>query len=48
MISEDFLKAVIGDFNRKFYVCGPPPMVDLVLKQLADLGVGENTITLEL
>jgi ferredoxin-NADP reductase len=48
MISKEFLKAVIGDFNRKFYVCGPPPMVDLVLKQLADLGVGENSITLEL
>lgn len=48
MINEDFLKANIGDFNRKFYVCGPPPMIDAVLKLLADLGVGENAITLEL
>ena len=48
MISKDFLKAIIGDFDRKFYVCGPPPMMDSVLKQLDDLGVGNNSITLEL
>lgn len=48
MISEDFLKNHPGDLNRKFYVCGPPPMMDAVLKQLANLGVGENSLTLEL
>ncbi len=48
MIDEAFLKNKIGDFNRKFYVCGPPPMMDAVMKQLANLGVGENSITLEL
>lgn len=48
MISEDFLKNHLGDLNRKFYVCGPPPMMDAVLKMLANLGVGENSITLEL
>lgn len=48
MISEDFLKNHLGDLNRKFYVCGPPPMIDAVLKMLANLGVGENSITLEL
>jgi len=48
MISEDFLKTHIGDFNNKFYVCGPPPMIDAVMKQLANLGVDENSITLEL
>ena len=47
-ISEDFLKIHLGDLNKKFYVCGPPPMTDAVLKQLANLGVGENSITLEL
>ena len=47
-ITEDFLKANIDDFSRKFYVCGPPPMMDAVLKQLASLGVAENSITLEL
>lgn len=48
MISLDFLRNHIGELNRKFYVCGPPPMTDAVLKHLADLGVGENSITLEL
>jgi len=48
MISRDFLKLHTGDMNRKFYVCGPPPMMDAVLKHLADLGVGEKSITLEL
>ena len=47
-ITEDFLKASIGDFSRNFYVCGPPPMMDAVLKQLANLGVAGNSITLEL
>ena len=47
-ITEDFLKANIGDFSRIFYICGPPPMMDAVLKQLANLGVSENSITLEL
>ena len=48
IINETFLKARIGDFNKKFYVCGPPPMMDAVMKQLTNLGVGENSITLEL
>jgi ferredoxin-NADP reductase len=37
MISEDFLKNHLGDTDRKFYVCGPPPMMDAVLKHLNDL-----------
>lgn len=48
MITGDFLKANIGDSGRKFYLCGPPPMMDAVKKQLASLGVGDNAITLEL
>lgn len=48
IITEDFLKASIGDSNRNFYLCGPPPMMDAVKQQLANLGVGENSITLEL
>ncbi len=47
-INETFLKARISDFRRKFYVCGPPPMIDAVLKQLSNLGVGEDSITIEL
>jgi len=47
-ISEDFLKSIISDFSQQFYVCGPTPMMDAVLKELASLGVGENAITVEI
>jgi len=47
MISEAFLKTIITDFKQQFYVCGPPPMMDAVLMQLAKLGVAENSITKE-
>ncbi len=47
-ISEDFLKANISDFNTNFYVCGPPLMMRSVLKLLDTLGIGKNSITLEL
>ena len=48
MISEEFLKTNIKNFKQQFYVCGPPPMMEAVLKQLANLGVDENSITKEL
>jgi ferredoxin-NADP reductase len=48
MINKEMLKASITDFNKRFYVCGPPPMMDAVLKQLTELGVGENSVILEL
>lgn len=48
MVNETLLRETVGDFTRRFYVCGPPPMMDAVLKQLANLGARENSITLEL
>lgn len=48
LINEEFLKEYIDDFNKNIYVCGPPPMIDMVLNQLADLGIEKNSITLEL
>lgn len=47
MLSEDFLKARISDLNSRFYVCGPPPMVNAVKIQLGNLGVGKNAIVVE-
>jgi ferredoxin-NADP reductase len=47
MLSEDFLTANISDFSRKFYVCGPPPMMTAVKSQLANLGVSKNSIVVE-
>lgn len=46
-IDEEFLKANIADFNQQFYVCGPPPMMDAIQKQLANLGVAKKAITTE-
>jgi hypothetical protein len=48
MISMDFIKTNISNLNGNFYICGPQPMIDAVLKFLADLGVGEQSITIEL
>jgi hypothetical protein len=47
MISEEFLKSRIRNFNRRFYLCGPPPMMNAVKNQLANLGVGKNSIIVE-
>ncbi len=47
-ITEDFMKEIVTDFKQQFYVCGPPPMMDAVLKQLSNLGVKENAVTVEM
>lgn len=46
-ITEDFIKANSGGTNQIFYVCGPPPMMDAIEKQLANLHVDENSIVKE-
>jgi len=47
MITEDFLEEHIPDLRKKFYLCGPPPMIKLVLKALYNLGVPESSIIKE-
>lgn len=47
-VTEEFLKANIIDFNQQFYICGPPPMIKDVEKQLINLGVDKNLITKEI
>lgn len=46
-ITEEFLKAKVGDFNKYFYVCGPPPMMEAIEKILANLRVNEKFIIKE-
>jgi len=46
-ITAAFIKNVILSPTQKFYVCGPPPMMDAVQKQLASLGVGDNAVVVE-
>lgn len=46
-ISEDFLKANMGPLGSYFYLCGPPPMMDAVEKQLKHLNVPADKIIKE-
>jgi ferredoxin-NADP reductase len=47
MITEDFIKEHVYDFNQPFYVCGPPPMLKEIEKQLHNLGVADHHIIKE-
>ncbi|MBZ9627395.1 flavodoxin reductase [Psychroflexus sp. CAK1W] len=46
-IDKDFLKDHILKLDQKFYVCGPPPMIENVVKDLKDIGVDDDNIILE-
>ncbi len=46
-ITEDFLKTHITDLNKVFYICGPPPMMEAIEKQLVNLQVDKKLIVKE-
>lgn len=46
-INEDFLKAYVNVTTKQVYVCGPPPMMEAVEKQLSNLHVQKKAITVE-
>jgi ferredoxin-NADP reductase len=46
-ITEEFLKTHIPPNYSNFYLCGPPPMMEAILKQLQGLGISANQITME-
>jgi len=46
-ITEYFLNANIDCIDRQFYLCGPPPMMEAVQKQLLNLGIRKESITTE-
>jgi len=46
-INSDLIEEHMKGREAPFYLCGPPPMMDAVLKQLAELGVGENSVVVE-
>jgi Flavodoxin reductases (ferredoxin-NADPH reductases) family 1 len=43
-IDRDFLVKAIGDFDRRFYVCGPETFVDDVSRYLMELGARMDAI----
>ncbi|WP_276503652.1 flavodoxin reductase [Terrimonas pollutisoli] len=47
-ITKDFLKKNLPASPIKIYVCGPPPMLDSVLQNLSNLGVGDDALVAEL
>jgi ferredoxin-NADP reductase len=46
-ITEDFLKAYVNDTTEHVYVCGPPPMMEAVLRILSNLHVSKKAIVVE-
>jgi hypothetical protein len=46
-VTRDFLAERIDDFSQHFYVCGPPPMIDSVMKDLKDLGAEPDSLVFE-
>lgn len=47
LITKDFLKDQIRNTDQNFYLCGPPPMMEAVEKDLYDLGVKEKQVVKE-
>jgi ferredoxin-NADP reductase len=46
-ITAAFIKSNNGGTNKPFYVCGPPPMIEAVEKQLEELKIDKNLIIKE-
>ena len=46
-ITEDFLKTHVTGIRRNVYVCGPPPMMESIERQLANLKVDEKLVVKE-
>jgi ferredoxin-NADP reductase len=47
MVDKGFLERHVSDFGQKFYVCGPPKMVEDVSKALQDLGAESESVVFE-
>lgn len=46
-ITKDFIQANCGGTNKLFYLCGPPPMMEAIEKQLADLHIDKKSVIKE-
>ena len=46
-ITKEIIQSQIQGADSYFYVCGPPPMMDAVLKQLNELGIENSKIIKE-
>jgi ferredoxin-NADP reductase len=46
-ITVDFLKAYINKYTKNVYICGPPPMMEAMEKQLENLNIDKKLIVTE-
>jgi ferredoxin-NADP reductase len=46
-INEEFLKNNVTDFNKHFYLCGPPKMVESITATLIRLGAAPDAVVFE-
>ena len=46
-ITKELIKSHVQNDKAKFYLCGPPPMMDAVLQHLKDLGIDDSSIVKE-
>jgi ferredoxin-NADP reductase len=46
-IDKDFLDSQIDDFDQEFYVCGPGPFNDAMMKSLKELGADPEALIFE-
>ncbi len=47
LITKDFIQENSNSTTKLFYLCGPPPMMEAIEKQLADLKVTKKSIVKE-
>lgn len=47
LIGEKFLEDHLTRLDQFYYLCGPPPMMDMVQKQLLNLGITRNVLVME-
>ncbi len=47
MINEQFLKKYISDFEKHFYLCGPPKMVEALTDCLTKMGASPKAVVFE-
>lgn len=47
MVNGEFLNNVLSNFNKHFYLCGPPAMIETVERQLLNHKVPAGSITKE-
>jgi ferredoxin-NADP reductase len=46
-VAGSFLKRQIRNSNKNIYLCGPPSMMDAIEKQLSDIGIDKEAITMD-